>query len=125
MSNYPNADYFKDLLLSIYPCKEPFELLVIDKKPKTKSGVYIISKRRIRIYAPWIEAFPLELIAIHEYTHHIHYTEQHKMENKERSHGAQFWEIYGALMCRAVQKGLFREERVSDIARKEHHNIKN
>jgi len=116
MANYPDADYFKNFLLSVYPCKEPFELLVIDKKPKTKMGVYIISKRRIRIYAPWSVSTPLKEIAIHEYAHHIHYTEQNKLENGEKPHGRQFWEIYGALMCRAVQKGLFKEKRVSDIA---------
>jgi len=30
----------KTLLLKIYRCKKDFELLVIDKKPKTKAGVY-------------------------------------------------------------------------------------
>ena len=59
MSNYPNADYFKNMLLSIYPCKVHFELLVIDKKPKTRYGVYIVNKKRIRIYAPWREEKPL------------------------------------------------------------------
>ncbi len=79
MANIPDANYFKDLLMSIYPCKEPFELLVVDKKPKTRMGVYIIDKRRIRIYARWRVASPLEEIAIHEYAHHIHYTEQNKV----------------------------------------------
>ena len=116
MTIYPDSDYFKNLLLSIYPCKVPFELLVIDKKPKTSCGVYIVNKQRIRIYAPWREETPLEEIAIHEYAHHIHYTEQNKVENRERPHGAQFWEIYGALMCVAVQKRLFNEERVSRIS---------
>lgn len=115
MTNYPNADYFKDFLLSIYPCKVPFELLVIDKKPKTRSGVYIFDKRRIRIYAQWGDFVPLKEIAIHEYAHHIHFTEQNKEGNEERPHGPQFWEIYGALMCVAVQKGLFSEKRIKDI----------
>ena len=53
MANYPSADYFKDFLHKIYPCKEPFELLVVDKKPKTRAGVYIYDTHRIRIYAPW------------------------------------------------------------------------
>ena len=117
MANYPNVDYFKDFLLSVYPCKVPFELMVIDKKPKTRMGVYIFDKRRIRIYAQWGDYYPLKEIAIHEYAHHIHYTEQNKKENEERPHGPQFWEIYGALMCRAVQKGLFKKKRVFDIAK--------
>ena len=53
MANYPSANYFKDFLHEIYPCKEPFELLVVDKKPKTRAGVYIQDTHRIRIYAPW------------------------------------------------------------------------
>jgi len=117
MANYPSADYFKDFLLSIYHCKVPFELLVIDKKPKTRSGVYILDKRRIRIYAQWGVAIPLKEIAIHEYAHHIHDTEQNG--ERERPHGPQFWEIYGALMCRAAQKGLFKEKRVYNIAKEE------
>ena len=47
MANYPSADYFKDFLHEIYPCKEPFELLVVDKKPKTRAGVYIQDTHRI------------------------------------------------------------------------------
>ena len=118
MDTYSKANYLKDLLLKIYPCKKPFELLVIDKKPKTRMGVYIVDKRRIRIYAGWQTESPLEETAIHEYAHHIHFTEQNKANNRERPHGPQFWEIYGALMCAAVQKGLFMEKRVLDIADK-------
>lgn len=35
----PSAEYLKSYLLKIYKCKVPFELLVIDKKPKTRMGV--------------------------------------------------------------------------------------
>ena len=64
MANYPSADYFKDFLHKLYPCKEPFELLVVDKKPKTRAGVYIQDTHRIRIYAPWGR---LKRTAIHEH----------------------------------------------------------
>lgn len=116
MDNYSEAYYLKNLLLRIYSCKVPFELLVIDKKPKTKAGVYIVDKQRIRIYSRWRYSTPLEKIAIHEYAHHIHCTEQEKCKYGERPHGKEFWEIYGALMSMAVQKGLYMEERVKDIA---------
>ena len=115
MKNKKSAEYYINYLKSIYVCKVPFELLVIDKKPKTKSGVYIFDSHRIRIYAKWGDVIPLEEIAIHEYAHHIHYTEQ--MDGYERPHGPQFWEIYGALMCIAEQKGLYKEKIVSDISR--------
>ena len=114
--NLNTAVYLKSTLLSIYKCKVPFELLVIDKKPKTRMGVYIPVKKRIRVYSKWSIATPLMEIAIHEYAHHIHCTEQKKAENNERPHGPQFWEIYGALMCVAVQKGYFKEDRIFYIA---------
>lgn len=113
MANYTSAEYFKDFLRKKYPCKEPFELLVVDKKPKRMAGSYIWEKHRIRIYAPWGH---LEETAIHEYAHHIHYTECGSKTNGERPHGPQFWEICGALMCVAAQKGLFTKTRVEKIA---------
>ena len=105
----PSAEYLKSYLLKIYKCKVPFELLVIDKKPKTRMGVYIHKNCRIRVYSKWICATPLEEIAIHEYAHHIHQTEKGGIfgRRKERSHGEYFWRIYSALMAKAIQKGLY------------------
>jgi hypothetical protein len=57
----------KAFLLKIYRCKKDFELFVIDKKPKTRAGVYIVSKQRIRVYAKWRCCMSLREIAIHEY----------------------------------------------------------
>ena len=54
----------KTLLLKIYRCKKDFELLVIDKKPKTRAGVYIIDSRRIRVYAKWQCSMSLEEIGV-------------------------------------------------------------
>jgi len=56
-------------------------------------GVYIVDKKRIRIYSKWICATPLEEIAIHEYAHHIHETEKRENPNRrqERVHGPEFW----------------------------------
>lgn len=91
-----SADYLKDMLLSIYKCHKSFELLVIDKMPKTRMGVYIVDKRRIRVYSKWGTICPLEEIAIHEYAHHIHETEKrrNRCRRKERVHGPEFWRIY-------------------------------
>lgn len=69
MANYPSVDYFKDFLRKIYPCKEPFELLVVDKKPKRRAGSYIWEKHRIRIYAPWGH---LKETAIHESSYSLY-----------------------------------------------------
>ena len=113
----PSAAYLKSFLLNIYPCQKPFELLVINKKPKTKMGVYITGKHRIRIYAPWICVTPLEEIAIHEYAHHIHETEQGGISGRRRNraHGEIFWRIYFALRSEAMNKGLFNDELIEDI----------
>ena len=107
----------KALLLKIYRSKNDFELLVIDKMPKTRMGVYIVNKKRIRIYSKWICATPLEEIAIHEYAHHIHETEKRKNPNRrqERSHGPEFWRIYSALCCKATLIGLYSDDYVADI----------
>lgn len=111
------AAYLKQMLISIYKCKKPFELLVIDKKPKTRMGVYVVDKHRIRVYAGWRKDCSLEEIAIHEYAHHIHETEKRltKCRRKERVHGPQFWRIYSALMSVAQRKGLFTDSYIVDI----------
>lgn len=114
------ADYYKSWLLSIYSCKVPFDLYVIDKKPKTKMGCYIQKKNgynRIRIYSKWIHDCPLEEIAIHEYAHHIHHTEKGGIfgRGKARSHGELFWRIYSALMAQAIKEGIFCDNLISEI----------
>ena len=47
--NFIQAARLKNFLLQIYHCKKDFELLVINKRPKTRMGVYIVPKRRILI----------------------------------------------------------------------------
>ena len=117
MNNVVQAERLKEYLQKIYPCKKSFELLVIDKKPKTRMGVYIVDKRRIRIYSRWTCAAPLEEIAIHEYAHHVHETEKRESANRrlERVHGPEFWRIYSALCYKASLKGMYRDELIADI----------
>lgn len=107
----------KEFLLKIYRCKKDFELLVIDKKPKTRAGVYNIEKQRIRVYSKWSCCMSLKEIAIHEYAHHIHETEKRKNPNRrqERAHGQEFWRIYSALCCKAAQMGLYVDKHIADI----------
>jgi hypothetical protein len=116
-NNIIQAERLKNFLLKIYHCKKDFELLVIDKKPKTRMGCYVVNTRRIRIYSKWICATPLEEIAIHEYAHHIHETEKRKNPNrrKERSHGPEFWRIYSALCYKASLIDLYHDDLISDI----------
>ena len=104
MNNFIQAERLKQFLLKIYRCKKDFELLVIDKKPKTRMGVYIVDKKRIRVYSKWICATPLEEVAI-----------QSTNRRLERVHGPEFWRIYSALCCKASLSGMFHDELISDI----------
>jgi len=109
--------YYTNFLLRIYRCKHPFEVVVKDKKPKTKMGCYIVDKQRIIIYSKFENICPLEEIAIHEYAHHVHETEKRVSENrrKERVHGPEFWRIYSALMAKARINGLYIDNYIDDI----------
>ena len=80
-----SAATLKRLLLDIYKCEKPFELLAINRKPRTRMGVYIVEKQRINVYAGWSNTCPLEEIAIHECAHHIHETEKGINENRKRN----------------------------------------
>lgn len=94
----------KAFLLKIYRCKKDFELFVIDKKPKTRAGVYIVSKQRIRVYAKWRCCMSLKEIAIHEYAHHIHETEKELIKTDDKKdHTAQ---SFGESTLRYVVKQL-------------------
>lgn len=117
--NKVKAESLKEMLLQIYPCKHPFELKLIDKKMKTRMGSYSVHNKVIRIYTPFKEVTPLEEIAIHEYAHHVHETEKrkHRDRRKERSHGAEFWRIYSALMSVAIQKGIFSDPYIQDLVK--------
>ena len=107
----------KAMLLRIYQYKKPFELMVIDKKPKTRMGWYVVDSQRRRTYCKYRSEWPLEEIAIHEYAHHIHHTEQYSNDyrRRDRSHGEKFWRIYSVLRAKAQKLGVFDDELVSDI----------
>ena len=103
------AKHLKRMLLRIYQCKEDFELHVIDKRPKTVAGCYIVGKKKIRVYAGGRNRTELEIIAIHEYAHHIHVTEMRMNPDRwqERCHGPEFKRIYSKLCHNAVMLGYF------------------
>ena len=105
--NDQSGEFFKGFLLQIYPCKYPFDVSVIHTKPKTRMGTYNPRTCRIRINDGWGDTERCKEIAIHEYAHHIHFTEKGKMQRKEDPHGKQFWQIYGQLIYLAKQKGLY------------------
>lgn len=112
-----SADSLKDYLLEIYRCKVPFDLYVIDKKLKTRCGVYIVQTHKIRVYSKGRSISAIKKTAIHEYAHHIHETEQGGIHGHGsfRAHGEIFWRIYSALMSEAFKKGLYTDPCIRDI----------
>lgn len=112
-----SADSLKDYLLKIYRCKVPFDLYIIDKKLKTKLGVYIVQTHKIRVYSKGRSISAIKKTAIHEYAHHIHETEQGGIHGHGsfRAHGEIFWRIYSALMSEAFKKGLYTDPCIRDI----------
>lgn len=107
--NKQPASYFKNLLLLLYPCKVPFTLNVLHTKPKTRCGTYYSHSRRININDGGRETNRCIEIAIHEYAHHLHYTEFAKEAKKQDPHGPAFWQIYGQLVGRAKALGLYED----------------
>ena len=105
--NTEDAEFFKSFLLEIYQCSKPFDLVVVHTKPKTRMGTYNPRTRRIRINDGWGDTEHCKETAIHEYAHHIHFTEKDKTRKKEDPHGKEFWQIYGQLILLAKQKGLY------------------
>lgn len=103
--------YYHNLLSSIYPCKVPFTICVKNDKPKTRLGTYWPSRKHILIHTGRRDKYDPVETAIHEYAHHIHYTEFDKEKKKQTPHGKEFWQIYGQLMNRANEMGLCKPER--------------
>lgn len=114
-ANTGDAEFYKSFLLDIYQCTKPFDLVVVHTKPKTRMGTYAPRFSRIRINDGWGDTEWCKEIAIHEYAHHIHFTEKGKTRKKEDPHGKQFWQIYGQLILLARQKGLYNHPETLDI----------
>ena len=129
-----DAPYYTNLLLSIYSCKVPFTLEVVHTKPKKRLGAYYPKTARIKIFDGWsdvhncdetarIKIFDgwsdvhnCDETAIHEYAHHLHYTEFGKRKKKQAPHGREYWQIYGQLVWRASHIGAFNDKRLPVIS---------
>ena len=105
MLEHESSEFYKNLLMEIYPCKVPFTLRVLHTKPKTHCGMYYSASKHISINDKGRSVRQCTEIAIHEYAHHLHYTEFGKKEKKQAPHGREFWQIYGQLMGRAKELG--------------------
>ena len=110
-----DAQYYTNLLLSIYSCKVPFSLEVVHTKPKKRLGAYYPKTARIKIFDGWGDVHNCDETAIHEYAHHLHYTEFGKRKKKQAPHGREYWQIYGQLVWRASHIGAFNDNRLPVI----------
>ena len=109
------ATQLKWMLLKIYRPQVAFELRVTMQRPKSRMGYYVPAKRSITIHGGWGDVHPLEEIAIHEYAHHIHFTEHRRSGKKDTPHGQNFWRIYSALMSKAIEKELYNDNYINKI----------
>ena len=113
------ATQLKWMLLKIYRPQVAFELRVTTNRPKSRMGYYVPAKRSITIHGGWGDVHSLEEIAIHEYAHHIHFTEHRRSGKKDAPHGQNFWRIYSALMAKAIEKGLYNDNYINKIIEQE------
>ena len=90
----PKEQYYSDILLAIYPCKVAFSLAVKNDRPCRRAGTYYPDKKRLII----------------EYAHHLHHTEFDKEKRMQKTHGKQFWQIYGQLIGRAKALGIYEDD---------------
>lgn len=109
------ATQLKWMLLKIYRPQVAFELRVTMQRPKSRMGYYVPAKRSITIHGGWGDVHSLEEIAIHEYAHHIHFTEHRRSGKKDTPHGQNFWRIYSALMSKAIEKELYNDNYINKI----------
>ena len=104
-----SVEFYIDLLHKIYPCKESFVVDVKHKRNKRIMG--------IRIYDRYSDKDNINT-AIHEYAHHIHYTEKEKEAKNNRPHRPEFKLIYHAFVVKAIQKGLVSNLLIDDLVAK-------
>lgn len=96
--------FFIDLLQKIYPCEQPFTLVLTHRRYKTRLGSYNIKNRHIRIHDKDCTFLDCCYIAIHEYAHHLMYTEFDGLEY--RPHGREFVFVNNVLVSLAIQRHL-------------------
>ena len=113
------ATQLKWMLLKIYRPQVAFDLRVTTQRPKTRMGYYVPARRSITIHGGWSDVHSLKEIAIHEYAHHIHFTEYRHSGKKDAPHGENFWRIYSALMAKAIEKGLYNDNYINKIIEQE------
>ena len=102
-----NQDQIKTLLLELNSDVEDFSVIFSGKMSKKVDGLYYPEKQEIIIHNKnFTEDNPLVYTAIHEFAHHIQFT-QIEAEITSRAHTVLFWNIFHKLLIQAEEKGIY------------------
>lgn len=105
-TNSDEAKRLKEFLLQIYDSGVLFTLSINKGKPKKYMGLYSVDSQHITVFSGWCKSIDgLKEIAIHEYAHHIMHTRVGVI--KGEVHSERFWQVYSALVAKAVEKNLY------------------
>lgn len=109
-----NQDQVKDILLQLRPDTEEFDLLFSGKSSKKVNGLYKPDSREIIIHNKnFTEESALLYTAVHEFAHHIHFTESVTPVGS-RSHTTAFRRILHTLLARGEEMGILENLFTSD-----------
>ena len=102
-----NQDQVKDKLLQLGKPTKEFTLIFSGKKSKKVDGLYKSDERQIILHNKNF-ANDNELIytAIHEFAHHIQFTES-SLPISSRAHTTAFWSLFHSLLKEAEEMGLY------------------
>ena len=98
------SEKLKAILLDIYQPKVYFSIVLTDRKYKQRLGTYYPDRHLIYVHGGWGDDIMNITTAIHEYAHHIHFTER-SSGVYEKSHEHVFQLINEALLTIAESKG--------------------
>ena len=110
-----NQDQVKEKLLTLRPEVEEFFLIFSGKQSKKVNGLYHPESREIIIHnRNFTDENALMYTAIHEFAHHVHYTQAEGGPVSNRAHTVEFRAIFHQLLSEAEAKSVY-ENKVDQI----------
>lgn len=102
-----NQDQVKEKLVQLKKTKADFTVTFTGKSSKKANGLYYPDRQEIIIHnANFSNENNLMYTAIHEYAHHVHFTES-SLPVSKRAHTTEFWSIFHKLLARAEHLGIY------------------
>jgi hypothetical protein len=108
----------KELLASIRPSEEHFEVILSGKQSRKVNGLYKPDSREIILHNKNFRTDgELVYTAIHEYAHHIQFTTS-PTPISARAHTTAFWALFHELLFEAERRGLYQSpfESIPELA---------